>query len=86
MRISFTYTLCLFFILSIQFSDAQKLSRQEMMTDIDYYFDILRNKHPNLYIKYNQFQYDSLENAIMNRIIAPLSYKDFNRMLLTLNQ
>ncbi|WP_152683176.1 S41 family peptidase [Parabacteroides goldsteinii] len=86
MRISFTYALCLFFILSIQFSDAQKLSRQEMMTDIDYYFDILRNKHPNLYIKYNQFQYDSLENAIMNRITAPLSYKDFNRMLLTLNQ
>lgn len=86
MKISFTYVLCLFFILSIQFSDAQKLSRQEMITDIDYYFDILRNKHPNLYKKYTQFQYDSLENAIINRIITPLSCKDFNRILLTLNQ
>ena len=73
-------------ILYIPLLKSQDLIIEDMKYDIHYYFDLLKNKHPNLYVKYNQFQYDSLENAIMNRITAPLSYKDFNRMLLTLNQ
>ena len=72
-------------ILYIPLLKSQDLIIEDMKYDIHYYFDLLKNKHPNLYVKYNQFQYDSLENAIMNRITAPLSYKDFNRMLLTLN-
>ena len=85
MRISFTYALCLFFILSIQFSDAQKLSRQEMMTDIDYYFDILRNKHPNLYKKYTPMQFDSLQQRLIGQIVDSMDCKDFNRLLLRIN-
>ncbi len=85
MKISFTYVLCLFFILSIQFSDAQKLSRQEMITDIDYYFDILRNKHPNLYKKYTPMQFDSLQQRLTKQVVDSMDCKDFNRLLLRIN-
>ena len=85
MKISFTYVLCLFFTLSIQFSDAQKLSRQEMITDIDYYFDILRNKHPNLYKKYTPMQFDSLQQRLTKQVVDSMDCKDFNRLLLRIN-
>lgn len=85
MRISYTYIICLLFILNIHFSYGQKLNRQEMVADINYYFDILRNKHPNLYKKFTPMQFDSLQQKLIGEVIDSMDCMEFNRLLLRIN-
>lgn len=72
-------------ILNIQYSYAQKLTRQEMITDINHYFDILKYKHPNLYKQYTPIQFDSLQHQLISQVIDSMECKEFNRLLAGIN-
>lgn len=65
---------------------SQQLTVENMKNDLCYYFDILKNKHSNLYRKYTSEQYDSIYKSVLLNIKTPLLCVDFNRMLLRLNQ
>lgn len=72
-------------ILNIHFSYAQKLTHQEMVADIDSCFEILKNKHPNLYKKYTPIQFDSLQQKLIEKVVDSMDCKEFNRLLLRIN-
>lgn len=72
-------------ILNIQYSYAQKLTRQEMIIDINHYFNILKYKHPNLYKQYTPIQFDSLQHQLISQVIDSMECKEFNRLLAGIN-
>ena len=79
------YIIVLIFSMNILYSYSQILSLKEMKSDIDYYFTILNNEHPDLYRKYTKNQYDLLYKNIISEIKDSMSCVDFNRILLKMN-
>lgn len=73
-------------IVKLEAQQSETLTAAQMREDINYYFDFLKNNHPNLYLKYSPTQYDSLQQALLKQCTSSLSRKDFNRQLLLLNQ
>lgn len=81
----FLYILLFFLVLNMHFSYAQKLAHQEMVSDIDSCFNILKNNHPDLYKKYTPMQFDSLQKKLIEKVTDSMDCKEFNRLLLRIN-
>ena len=79
------YLIVLIFIFSVHLSSAQKLSPEEMRSDIDYYFNQLRDMHPNLYKRYTPEQFDSLQMSLIDHVADSMECRDFNRLMLRVN-
>lgn len=58
------------------------LSPEDMREDIQYYFQLIRDIHPNPYLKYDSMTFVSLETQLIQSCAAPMSLDDFQLRLL----
>ncbi|WP_106832177.1 S41 family peptidase [Parabacteroides pacaensis] len=72
-------------IVKLEAQQSETLTAEQMQEDINYYFDFLKNNHPNLYLKYSPAQYDSLQQETIKKCTLPLTHQAFNKVLFDLN-
>ena len=57
--------------------DDLNITPLQMKEDVDFYFKILHENHPNPYYYYSSMEFESMKNNIYSRIKKPLSYDQF---------
>lgn len=62
------------------------LSVKDMHTDIDYYYNTLKEVHPNPFIVLNEKEWDGKIDSLKKTITRPLSKKDFFLHISSLNK
>lgn len=62
------------------------LSSEDMREDIQYYFQLIRDIHPNPYLKYDSMTFVSLETQLIQSCAAPMSLDDFQMRLLKIRK
>ena len=80
-----TFFICIF-CLFCQLSFSQQMTSEKMYDDIDFYFKTLECNHPYLYKITNESKFDSLRIDLKSKCKEDMEVKDFNRILLSLNQ
>ena len=63
----------------------QEFSKEEMKTDIDYFFNSLRQHHPNPYFFCSKDSVEQEKNMLVNNLPDSLSTYDFAKRIATLN-
>lgn len=83
-RVLLLFILCIASLDSIS-QNVQKLSREEMKSDIDYFFNNLRQYHANPYFFCSKDSIEQEKNRIVNNLPDSLSTYDFAKQIGTLN-
>ncbi|WP_106832179.1 S41 family peptidase [Parabacteroides pacaensis] len=71
----------LFTIFLLQAQERPLLTVKEMRKDINYYFNTLKQQHPNLYAYITPKQMDSIKKQVLKRCSHPMSLLDFDYAL-----